>query len=146
MSEKGILLRVMLGIALVFALIIGVWVFRVQTAEIKGKGDAQIQIQSAGSRIQAYNHFFNLCAAVKTSEDSIDVQSALLKTAGSDYEKNRIGIVIGGLQSKRASDINQYNADASKDYTIGQFQDSDLPWQLSSAAYVAGGPKTSCNF
>lgn len=45
------------------------------TADIRGKLDAREQIHANGSyRIDAYDHFFNLCASVQTNEQNLDAQ------------------------------------------------------------------------
>lgn len=37
---------------------------------------------------------------------------------------------ITGLTGQRARSIARYNADARKDFTVGQFRDAGLPFQL----------------
>lgn len=109
----------------------------------QGKLQARQQINSGNFRIAAYDHFFNICAAVQTDEAAIDALNQELKSTNDPKELTRIGINITGNQVARAGAINQYNVDARKDYTEGQFKDSDLPYQLSTAAYT-GSNKTSC--
>jgi hypothetical protein len=65
-------------------------------------------------------------------------------TTLSQFEKNskeygRIVINIAALQSLRHQAIQEYNANASKDYTIGQFRDAGLPYQLEDKEYPEGG-------
>lgn len=119
-----------------------VWGLSVATAGVYGRGEARKQIQSASFRITAYDHFFNLCAAVQTDEVQLDALGRELATAG-DADRGRINANISGVTAARAGSINQYNADARKDYTEGQFRDSDLPYQLPSAAFKEG-TRTSC--
>lgn len=131
---------------LCFVLTGGVWLLRVEFADEIGKGNAQIELQSAPNRISAYNQFFDACASIQALEISIDTQSALLPLATNEYDKSRILTNLAGIQGQRASAIAQYNANAAKDWTVGQFRDSDLPYHLDSTQYVAGGVKTECNF
>lgn len=136
-------------IAIVFLSIVWVVTFfsfgiRVATAGLVGRGEARIQIQSAGSRIANYELFFNRCAAVKSAEDRIDaleVELALYELGSSDFARTATNLT--GVRSQRQQSVNDYNADALKDYTRGQFRDSDLPYQLDDRAYPEGG-KTTC--
>lgn len=135
--------------------VIGIFVFiwllafaafgiRVATAGIVGAGKARIQIQSAPSRISAYNHFFNLCASVQSNEARVDELETVIDSITTVAEKERLAISLGGVKALRREGIRQYNADARKDYTIGQFRDSDLPYQISDSEYKKGDKKTSC--
>src|SRR3990167_3979702 len=125
-------------VALVFLVLAGWGItaatfgMRVATAGLVGRGEARIQIQSAASRITNYEHFFDMCAAVQGQEGSIDAQLVALGTAERDRDRSRININIAALQSLRQQSIAQYNADAFKDYTRGQFRDSDLPYQIEA--------------
>lgn len=122
------------GIIAVILLILviagSVFAIRWVTAGPKGKLAAREQILSGDNRIQAYNHFFDLCAAVQTDEASLDAQYQLLAASKGD-DRERIVTNIGALLADRAGAVNQYNQDAQKSYTIGQFKSSKLPWQLS---------------
>lgn len=101
------------------------------------------QTHQPGYKIEAYNHFYDLCASVQTMESSLDAQYTELKTATGD-DRSRIEANIAGLQSARADAINQYNADARKSYTLGQFRDSGLPFQLTLTQYNTKEEKTTC--
>lgn len=109
-------------------------------APYQGKLQARQIIQGDGNyRIAAYDHFFNLCASVQTADSNIATQESLLaqfKKGGNDY--NRTLTNIGGLEATRADGINQYNADASKSYTVGQFKSSNLPYQLPTHPFEKG--------
>lgn len=122
----------------------GVWAFRWYTAEFRGKLDAREEILSGPQRIGAYNHFFNLCASVQGNEASLDAlrdELASYEPGTKDYSRTLTNIT--GVRATRARSIAQYNADAAKDYTIGQFRDLDLPFELSTADYT-GEVKTQC--
>lgn len=126
------------------ALASAVWGLRVATAGIYGQGQARIQIQSASSRIANYEHFFNLCASVQANEGQLDS----LNDEISNYEvgsKDRARVLtnITGVNGARLRAIAQYNQDALKDYTGGQFRDSSLPYQLAVTDYPEGG-RTQC--
>jgi hypothetical protein len=133
----GLLLIMVLWIGLASA----VWGLRVATAGIYGRGEARIQIQSAASRIGAYNHFFNLCAAVQSQEASVAALTTQLDGETDPKTRDRLATSLTGVSAQRERSIAQYNADARKDYTIGQFRDSDLPYQLDAKA-----EETPCGF
>lgn len=135
---------VVLVVALWLVLASAIWGLRVATAGIYGRGEARIQIQSAANRIASYEHFFNLCAAVQGQEAQIDaLEAELAQHAEGSKDRARTLTNLTGVRAARGRSIAQYNADARKDYTSGQFRDSDLPYQLDATEYPEGG-KTSC--
>lgn len=139
---KGTL--IVLGVMAAIVLLAGLgWAIRYYTAPIEGKVGAQEQIQSAPHRIAAYNHFFDLCAGVRTDEVSLDAQLEQLQVTTDEFQRARVQTNITGLKGHRAGLIEEYNANARKDYTEGQFRDSDLPYQLPTTAWEKGG-RTSC--
>lgn len=141
---KGKIVLWVLGGFIVLALLIGgIWAFRYYTAGVRGVIGAQEQIQSAPSRIANYNHFFDLCASVQGAEAALDAQYAQLAATQDPKEQARILSNIAGISAQRERSMRQYNADARKDYTAGQFRDSDLPYQLSVTEYKKGA-RTSC--
>ncbi|KKR91799.1 MAG: hypothetical protein UU42_C0007G0016 [Candidatus Woesebacteria bacterium GW2011_GWA1_41_13b] len=130
-------------IVLAGSISIGLWAFGVGTADIFGRGEARKQIQSAEFRISAYQTFFNQCAGIQGLEKSLDASFEQLKTAETTADRARINQNIAGVQSAHGQAIAKYNGDARKDYTIGQFRDNDLPFQIPDNGYPEGG-KTSC--
>lgn len=128
------------GLVLLAAVGYGV---RYITAPIEGKIGAREQIQSAPSRIANYNHFFDLCAGVRADEVSLDAQTAQLQDTTDSFQRTRVQTNITGLIGHRAGLIEEYNANARKDYTAGQFRDSDLPYQIPATAWEKG-VRTSC--
>lgn len=135
---------------IIFGVLIGMTAalfgLEVATAGIVGRGKAHIEIQSAPSRIGGYNHFFDLCASVQNAESAIDQQTETLKRTSDPNEISRIQTNIDAQQITRSNGIHQYNADASKNYTIGQFRDSMLPYHLDDSPYEAGGEHTTCAY
>lgn len=133
----------MVGIVLAVLLLwVGVYAFRWVTAEPRGKLQAREAIQSGDFRIAAYNHFYDLCASVQAVEATLDASMTELETAPAD-DKQRIRTNITGLIGQRARSIAEYNVDARKSYTAGQFRATDLPYQLDSAAFQKG-TRTLC--
>lgn len=123
------------------AITAGLWGFGVIFAPQIGKGEARKTINSGDFRITAYNRFFDLCASVQGLEGQLDAQKALLPDTTGDT-RDRILTNIAGIEGARAQAIAQYDADARKDYTIGQFRSNNLPYQLPVGAYTGG--RTSC--
>lgn len=139
----GIAIATFVGVLLVIAMVWGIafgwgWI----TAGPTGQLEARQDILSGDTRIAAYNHFHNLCASIQGNEGQIDELEATLETI-SDEGRDRILVSIAGVRGARHQAIAQYNADASKDYTIGQFRDLDLPYKLVDHEYPEGG-KTQC--
>lgn len=132
-TQKGLLANAVGWIAAILAvsaLVAGaVWGWRYVTAPAAGKVSARQQINSGAYRIAAYNHFFDVCAAVQTDESRLAAQRAELVGASPD-DASRIRANIAGISSDRADAINEYNADAAKGYTLGQFRASGLPYRL----------------
>jgi hypothetical protein len=122
---------VVLGIIGIFVLIGGSWAWRYYTAPIEGRVGAQEQIQSKEMMITAYNHFYDLYAKIQSYEVTLQAFNTQLAQV-TDKERERVLANIAGVTSQRARDIAQYNADAKKDYTIGQFRDKGLPYQLNN--------------
>ena len=46
-------------------------------------------------------------------------------------DASRIQTNLTAVRANRAELINRYNADASREFTVGQFRDNDLPYQLN---------------
>ena len=129
MKTGAIVLLVIVGLV---ASICGGYAIRYYTAPIRGEVEAYEQIQGAGTRISAYNYFFNLYASIQAYDPAIQAQEELLAMTTDTDERARIGQNIAGLKSQKARSIAQYNADAMKSYTIGQFRDWQLPFEISS--------------
>lgn len=123
------------SLVLLVALILGIWagVFGLRwfTAGPSGALIAREQILSGPQRIAAYNHFFNLCASIQGLEGGLAAAETAQKAATTEREQERQQANLASLKTFRAQSIAQYNADAAKDYTIGQFRDLDLPFQIS---------------
>lgn len=131
-------------IALLIGSIAAVFGFRVATAGLVGRGQAHIQIQGAQNRIAAYDHFFDMCTSIQRNEVALDAlleQRDVFDVGSKEYSK--LTTDITGVTVARGGGIARYNNDSAKDYTIGQFKDSDLPYRLSDAPYERG-VRTRC--
>lgn len=128
-----------IAIAVVIAIgLIGVYGFgwfQRSTADFRGETAALEDIQAdPNSRISAYNHFFSLCQSIQSHETTIKSLEAELEQGVSDSRKEQIRGAITANKSQRDSKINEYNSDARRDYTVGQFRDADLPSELDISA------------
>lgn len=116
----------------------------VATAGLVGRGQAHIEIQSAPFRLEAYNYFFNQCASIQALEGQIDELSNQLEMMEQGSREYNITLSsLTGVKAMRRTAIANYNAEAAKDYTVGQFRDNDLPYSLPNVEYN-GEIKTSC--
>lgn len=131
--------------AVLFALSIALWVFGVWTAPWYGRGEAHKTINSAPYRISAYDHFFEMCGSIQGLEGQIDELTIQANDATLADRTHDLAVTsLTGVKAARHQAIAKYNADARRDYTIGQFRDSDLPYQIHDSNYPDEGGKTSC--
>lgn len=139
----GIILVVFVFTWFTFGLNLGL---RVVTAGIVGKSEAHIEIQSADFRLQAYPHFFDVCASVQANEDAMDISWQQLESMeeGSTAWLRKQQDYAAQARARQEG-IREYNVDANKSWTIGQFRDEDLAFQLDPEAYdPEKGNKTTC--
>lgn len=135
----GLLILVALAATLV-AIDLGSTLYKAKTAVFHGKANAEVQIESAPSRIANYNSFYDQCAAIQGYESAIKVQESAITLGMPADDRSRVTTVIAGIQAQRGRAISQYNADARKQYTAARFKASDLPFQLDDSSHG----KTSC--
>ena len=129
---------------LIFASTVGVWLIRVQFSDEIGRGNAEIQINSAENRISQYEYFFDLCQSVQTAEDTIDTYANLAENTENSDLQDKYEQVVAQNQVVRQSGINKYNSEATQRYTSQRFLASNLPWQLDTTPYEPGGVHTTC--
>lgn len=100
------------------------------TADVRGRIAANEQIKSGSNRIAQYDRFFNICASVQALELARDQHRFELAATSNETRREQIRQNINAVNSLRARAITTYNADARKNYTSGQFRDSDLPYEI----------------
>lgn len=124
---------VVLGIVGILALILTVSGIMWATADLRGATDANEQIKADGDfRIAAYDEFYSLCSAAQTHQQALENAEERVKgTNDADQLENNQTDVFA-LQNQLNSTVNEYNAKAASDYTVGQFRDSDLPYQINA--------------
>lgn len=140
-----------IGVAVFILLLLWGLVFisfgiRVATAGIVGRGEARIQIQSANFRIEAYQSFFDLCASIQAAEDRMDEthrQLGLLEAESDPWFRKQEEMAAQSATRQRG--LRDYNVDANRSWTQGQFRDEDLAFQLDASPYdPERGNKTIC--
>jgi len=134
-EKLGLVSAVVVAFAALALCGIGVWGFKVITSDIKGKGDATRQINSADNRIGIQEHFHTLMADITKSDRALDIAAAdKAANPGDDfYATNYSGMV------KHCIDVvEQYNADAQK-ITKSKWLDPNLPQVINSS-----DPTTDC--
>jgi len=139
MSVWKIVGIVVFAFVIIGALMIALWGFGVLTADIKGQGDVRIETKSAPFRMEAYNYFHDKYGAILALEKQIDesiAQLAVLEPGTKTYD--RVLTNVTALKSLRHQAIQEYNANARKDYTVGQFRDVNLPFQIEDTDYPGG--------
>lgn len=110
------------------------------TADFRGETSQIEQTQAdADYRIGAYDQFYDKCSGVQSLESKIANLTEELEATDEDKRKSVLNTSITASKNKRAEMINDYNADARKEATRGQFRASDLPYELSEEE-----EKTSC--
>ena len=137
-----------IAVVLIAGLIVGVWAWRYNTAEVKGVIDAREDIMSGENRIDKYNYFFDLLAAIKGYEGQIDFQYQELTGLNPESpnywdDESRIKNQITGVRGAHKRCSEEYNFNSQKDYTSGQFRDSDLPYTIPTvyeSPYAPGAP------
>lgn len=130
-TVAGVVFLILLATMWIFG-----WGFISQSsANFRGETSKRNLVEANGSfRIAAYDHFHDLCADIQATEDKIRIQRDELTMDPSPQRAEEIRINVIALESHRAEAIRQYNQDAHKSYTIGQFRSSDLPFQLDPTA------------
>lgn len=139
---KGTGLAIVAGILAIIVLIVvgamaifGFGFFQRSTADFRGKtGQIERTRADPDYRIQAYESFYNECAAVQTAETRIANSKANLRTdekGSDDWYRDRAD--LSAQENNRADLINSYNAHAREADTRAHFLASDLPYQLDAS-------------
>lgn len=127
------------------ALIVGVYVIKWYTADVRGAVDQREKTLADGDyRIAQYDHFYDLCASIQAKESALDTNDA--REVSADFSQGMKDANTAALQNVRSSAIAQYNADSHKADTAAHFKASDLPYEISLDLYDPKvGNKTTCS-
>jgi hypothetical protein len=103
-----------------------------ETADFRGNVQQHNQIEGSGAyRIAAYDTFYNECASTQTAQAAIANTQIALKATTDPARKVQLQANLLALKNTMAQAVAQYNVDARKAGTLGQFRASDLPYQLN---------------
>src|SRR5690625_5149713 len=122
-------ITLIVGVVLI-DLIGGGLVLRYMLAEPTGVVEAREDTQSGSNRIAQYDKFYDLCTSAKTAQDQIANLEEERDGGVSEAREDQITASMTALKGKRDESVNKYNSQAAKNYTAGQFRDSDLPYEL----------------
>lgn len=147
-SAMAIVGTTILSLAVIIGLAIGVFFLQQQVrrwiAPVEGETERIEAVNSVEFRMRAYNHFFDLCVSVQNAEQTIDNAFDTLEAVRPDVRfYNTYVLNFNAAKQARTNGVNQYNADARKDWTEGNFLDEDLPWQIG-LDYQPHGRRTVC--
>lgn len=113
----------------------GVWLFKVATADIKGRGDTTIKINEVDNRLFAQGNFHDLYNEIKASDRKL-TQAA---TDKADHPGDSYFVTVyTGLKAHCEDAVAQYNAAAQK-INQAKFRDEQLPAQIDRS-----NPETDC--
>lgn len=122
---------VVIAVAIILAAVYGGGLMQRMTADFRGETGQIEQTQAdADYRISAYDQFYDKCAGIQTLESKITNLSDELEETEDEQRKSVLNTSITASKNKRAELINDYNADARKEATRGQFKASDLPYEI----------------
>lgn len=133
--KKNLALIALIIVPIIAAFIVAVYgggFLQRMTADFRGETSQIEQTQAdADYRISAYDQFYDKCSGVQSLESKIENLTDELEDAEDEKRKSVLNTSITASKNKRAEMINDYNADARKEATRGQFRASDLPYELS---------------
>lgn len=111
--------------------VFGFGLFSQKTANFRGETSKRNQVEANGAfRVQAYDKFFDLCTSIQGDEARARSLEEELKTKPPADRVTQINASLAAIRSNRETSIRQYNNDAHKSYTVGQFRSTDLPYSI----------------
>lgn len=133
--KKKIAIIAVVIVAIITSFLVAVYgggLLQRMTADFRGETSQIEQTQAdADYRIGAYDQFYDKCSGVQSIESKIVNLTDELEAVEDEKRKSVLNTSITASKNKRAEMINDYNADARKEATRGQFRASDLPYELS---------------
>lgn len=124
----GIGRMLFVGFLAVSAVGVGVWGFNVATSDVKGAGDATVQINSGTNRIVSQEVLQSMYASILAYDKNLD-QAAKDKAdhPGDSFWET----AYSGMVKACNSAVAQYNAETQK-ITRAKWRDATLPFQINS--------------
>lgn len=131
---RNVIVIILATAALVAAVWVGAWYFRVHTSETKGAGDAQIQINSGKNQIASQELLEKMYANVLEYDRNLDVMAAAVKRDPSAFNTTN----YDGLLMTCNAAVAEYNAETRK-ISSEKWRSKDLPYEIDST-----NPLTDC--
>ncbi len=113
----------------------GIWLFRVSTSDIKGRGDAEIVKNEARNRIRAQEGFEAKFAAIVAADKNLNITAEALQAKPGDL---KLSTELNGQKMICNDLVAQYDASARK-FSEADFRAADLPPSVDNA-----DPTTDC--
>lgn len=127
-GNAGVVVLVVVGVILLPFLI---WGAKVALAPLFGAGNARIITHDPLNRIAQYNHFYDLCSDVQ----ALELQLEAYESGETGLPEDQVATNVLALKGQRNALVTQYNADAAKTATAGQFKAHDLPAEIDANNY-----------
>ena len=128
-------LLLLLAVALVGAVGVGVWIFKVQTSDTKGQGDAEIIKNDARNRIRAQEGFWDRYQGIITADKNLSLTAEALAAKPGDA---KLSTELTGQRMICNDLVGTYNSAARK-FTQEEFRAAELPLTIDDA-----DPATDC--
>jgi hypothetical protein len=120
-------------LAIVVLIVVGIGItllsggLTILMAPFQGEVEKSQQVEGSGEyRVAQHDYFYNLCSDIQAKQQNLEV----LRAAG---EKD--AVVANEMQLNEM--VSEYNANASNEYTKGQFKADELPYQIDAEKEVA---------
>ncbi|MFE6000342.1 hypothetical protein ACFQ6C_26335 [Streptomyces sp. NPDC056454] len=133
--ERRLLIKSVALVALgITVIVVSAFAIRWATADLRGEASKREQTIANGAfRIATYEEFYDLCAAVQTSEQQLKALRTELDGKPSPDREERIRSSITAVTASRAESITTYNSKATQEHRTA-FQDARLPYTLDITA------------
>lgn len=134
-GSTGVVVAVVSVILALIVIPIAVWAFTVATSDVKGRGDAVVQENSANNRLEQQAYFQQTYADIKAADTKLDGLQADVKADASDKDAK---VRYRGAEDYCLGLVGDYNAAAQKQIAA-KFRDAGLPPQIDTT-----DPTTDC--
>lgn len=148
-AETGVRWRPGRWIAITLAALLAVtlvgWLFGLLTLPFRTAAGVSERIGNPDNVLFQYEHFHDLCAAVRTDDAQIQAKQDEIKAYDKRHpdgdpsdayqaapKRDRLGTELSGLKQHRAGLVETYNADSAK-YNRALFKDNSLPDRLDES-------------
>lgn len=127
--------RALAVVAVIALIAVGIWLIKVQTAGVRGEGNAIQSREAAPNRIEAQEQFHQRYQEILAADRNIGAAKIALDAEPANPNRKT---EYQGLVTFCNDLVGRYNADA-RAFTREQFRDADLPAQIDLI-----NPETDC--